>query len=321
MRIVVGGTFETLHIGHRELLKKAFEIGDKVVIGITDDDFKDGIEKSFEERKRKVIEFVNRFGKEYRIVKIRDIYGPTLSEDFDAIVVSRETRKNAELINKEREKRGMSPMKIVEIPIILAEDLLPVSSRRVKSGEIDENGRRLKKMIVRIGSKNPSKINAVRKIFSKIFSFEIEYIGDEVDSGVSPQPINDETVVGALNRAKAVMEGADYAVGIEAGIFWEKHLNDFVDRAYCVIIDKYGHVTFGHSGGFTYPSKVIEMVKSGMEIGEAMEKISGIPDIKKKMGAIGYLSRGLITRTEFNAQAVLMAMIPRISADLYLNSD
>jgi non-canonical (house-cleaning) NTP pyrophosphatase len=35
------------------------------------------------------------------------------------------------------------------------------------------------------------------------------------------------------------------------------------------------------------------------------------------MGAIGYLSKGKINREEFNAQAVLMAMIPRISGELY----
>ncbi len=318
MRIVVGGTFEFLHVGHRELLRRAFELGDEILIGVTSDSFKEGISRSFEERKRIVEEFVSQFGKPYRIVEINDIYGPTLDEDFDAIVVSRETRKNAERINEERERRGLKRMEIVEIPIIVAEDLLPVSSRRIREGEIDEDGRRIKKMLVRIGSENPSKIRAVKMVFSKIFNFEMEFEGVAVDSAVPPQPFNDDTVRGAKNRARMAIGDADYSVGLEAGLFWEEEIGDYVDRAYCAILDKFGRMTLGHSGGFLYPPEIIHMVKSGLEVGEAMEKISGIEEIKKKMGAIGYLSKGLINRDEFNAQAVLMAMIPRIRPELYL---
>ena len=318
MRIVVGGTFEFLHVGHRELLRRAFELGDEVLIGITSDSFKPGISRGFEERKKAVEEFVSQFGKPYRIVEINDMYGPTLEEEFDAIVVSRETRENAERINEERIKRGLKRMEIVEIPIIVAEDLLPVSSRRIREGEIDEEGRRIKRMLVRVGSENPSKIRAVKMVFERIFNFEMEFQGVAVDSGVPPQPVGEDTVRGAKNRAVKALGEADYSVGLEAGLFWEGEMGEYVDRAYCAILDKFGRMTFGHSGGFIYPPEVIRMVKSGLEVGEAMERISGIEEIKKKMGAIGYLSKGIINRDEFNAQAVLMAMIPRIRPELYL---
>ena len=319
MRVVLGGTFEFLHIGHRALLEKAFKIGDEITIGITADGFKKGVRKNYEERKKGVEEYVKKFGKKYRIVKIQDIFGPTLEEDFDAIVVSEETKNNAEKINDEREKRNLKKMEIVTIPIFFAEDLLPVSSRRIRKGEINEKGKRMKKMIVKIGSDNPSKINAVKMIFEKLFDFEIEYIPARVDSGVPAQPFNDETVRGAINRAKKLKD-YDYAIGIEAGLFWENEIEEYLDRAYCAIIDKYRMMSVGHSGGFSYPPIVIDMVKSGMEVGEAMEKLSGIEEIKKKMGAIGYLSKGIIKREEFNAQAVLMAMIPRIRGSLYFSS-
>ncbi len=316
MKVVLGGTFEFLHKAHRALINKAFEIGSEVTIGITADGFKKGVSRSYEERAKIVEKYVQRLGKKYKIVKIKDIYGPTLEEDFDAIVVSSETMENAEKINEERKKRGLKKMKIVHIPIIVAEDLMPISSRRIRTGEIDEEGKRLKPMRVGIGSENPSKIKAVQMVFSRIFKFEIEYIPVAVDSGVPPQPFGDETVQGAINRAKKI-NGMDYAVGIEAGLFYEKLIDNYLDRAYCAIIDKYGRMTLGHSGGFTYPPEIMDMVREGMEVGEAMEKVSGIKEIKKKMGAIGFLSKGLINRDEFNAQAVLMAMLPRISSELY----
>ena len=316
-RVVVGGTFEFLHKGHRELLKKAFELGDFVLIGITADNFKRDCSVNFEDRKRKVEDFIKSFSKPYKIVEINDKYGPTLQEDFDIIVVSPETLQTAEEINELREKKGMKKMEIVKIPILYGEDLLPISSRRIREGEIDRNGKRLKPLKINVGSTNPSKINAVRRVFENIFTFEIEVKGISVDSDVSPQPVNGETIKGAINRAKKALQDADYSVGIEAGLFWNEEIKEYFDKAFCAILDRYGNFTYGYSGGFTYPPKVIEMVKKGMEVGDAMEVISGIKDIKKKMGAIGYLSKGKIKREEFNAQAVLMAMIPRISHELY----
>ncbi len=316
-RVVVGGTFEFLHRGHRALLERAFELGDFVVIGITGDGFKSSCTVRFEDRRKEVENFVRQFGKEYRILEIHDKYGPTLTEDFDIIVVSKETRKTAEEINILREKRGLKDIQIVEIPIFYAEDLLPISSRRIRNGEIDKEGRRLKPLIVHVGSANPSKIRAVEKVFRDLFNFEIVVRGVDVESNVPPQPRDSETIEGAINRAKNAIENADYAIGIEAGLFWNEEVKEYFDKAFCAILDKYGNLTYGYSGGFTYPHRVIEMVEKGMEVGEAMEIISGIKEIKKGMGAIGYLSKGKIKRDEFNAQAVLMAMIPRISHELY----
>ena len=37
--IALGGTFEILHKGHRKLLSKAFQLGDKIIIGLTSDEF------------------------------------------------------------------------------------------------------------------------------------------------------------------------------------------------------------------------------------------------------------------------------------------
>ncbi len=37
-RVAVAGTFDVLHDGHLALLRRAFEVGDEVVVGITSDE-------------------------------------------------------------------------------------------------------------------------------------------------------------------------------------------------------------------------------------------------------------------------------------------
>ena len=37
--VATGGTFDEIHVGHVALLAKAFEVGDKVIIGVSSDEF------------------------------------------------------------------------------------------------------------------------------------------------------------------------------------------------------------------------------------------------------------------------------------------
>jgi len=151
-KIVIGGTFDMIHRGHEEILKTGFQIGKSVVIGLTSDDFADRfrIEKvlPYEERKRKLEEFIGsvREDKPYTIIKIDDSYGAaTIDPETDCIVVSEETLLRAQEINAIRFKKGLSKLTIVVVPIVLADDGKPISSDRINRGEIDRNGKILKK--------------------------------------------------------------------------------------------------------------------------------------------------------------------------------
>ncbi len=69
-----------------------------------------------------------------------------------------------------------------------------------------------------VGSKNPTKIQAVRNVFP-----ELELSSREVPSKVSAQPFSDEeTRIGAVNRAKACAAGSADAIGIglEGGVMY-----------------------------------------------------------------------------------------------------
>ncbi|UCD14430.1 MAG: pantetheine-phosphate adenylyltransferase [Thermoplasmatales archaeon] len=151
MKVCIGGTFNQLHKGHKSLIKKAFEMAGKngsVFIGLTSGEIikrKKGVQP-FEKRKKAVQQFLSEeeITEEVTIEPICDRYGPSVEEEFDAIVVSPATTNTAYEINKKRKKIGKKPLKIVQIPFVLAEDNVQISSTRIRKKEIDENGNILK---------------------------------------------------------------------------------------------------------------------------------------------------------------------------------
>jgi len=151
-RIAVGGTFDYLHDGHVTILAKAFELGGHVLIGITSDEMqlvKDsaGIQP-LEVRKQALLELLrSRDWLELaEVYIISDPFGPTIDDpELEAIVVSPETRRRAEELNELRASKGLTTLEIIQIPFVLAEDGTPISSIRIRYGEIDIHGKLLKR--------------------------------------------------------------------------------------------------------------------------------------------------------------------------------
>ena len=145
-KVAVGGTFDKFHDGHKKLLSTAFEIGDCVEIGVTSDAFgglKGDID-SCEERMRNLKYFFSDKS-DFRIVPLDDVYGTTIFDsDFEAIVVSEETEPAAIEINNIRISKGMKPLDIVVVSFVLAYDGNPISSTRIRQGEINQNGNFIK---------------------------------------------------------------------------------------------------------------------------------------------------------------------------------
>lgn len=146
-KIAVGGTFDKFHKGHEKLISTAFEFGEEVLIGITSDKFANNKiheVESFEQRVFKIKNFVETFNTNYEIKEIFDANGSAdVDSDLDAIVVSEETESSAENINLLRCDNGLNLLDIIVIGWIMADDGNPISSTRIRKGEINKRGKLL----------------------------------------------------------------------------------------------------------------------------------------------------------------------------------
>ena len=146
-KVAVGGTFDRFHYGHRKLLGKAFEIGETIIVGVSSDVFAGakGDVDPCDERISNLNSFLaNKQYDNFYISRLDDIYGTTIHEnDFDAIVVSKETEPTAIEINEIRQSKDMKPIEVITIDFVFAADGVPISSTRIRNGEIDIKGRLL----------------------------------------------------------------------------------------------------------------------------------------------------------------------------------
>jgi pantetheine-phosphate adenylyltransferase len=150
--VATGGTFDHIHKGHLALLARSFEVGEKVVIGVTSDAFalKEGKnpDLAYEERIRALEALLQRQfpGRVYLIAKLDDYFGPGIaSPEVQAIVVSRETAARVSVANAMRKAKGYPPLEVVVVDYILADDSRPISSTRIRNGEIDVEGKLVKR--------------------------------------------------------------------------------------------------------------------------------------------------------------------------------
>jgi inosine/xanthosine triphosphatase len=174
-----------------------------------------------------------------------------------------------------------------------------------------------------VGSKNPVKVSSVEEAFSKYFQ-NVSVEGIDVDSGVPVQPVNDETFIGARNRAsklKAMNDtqnlGADFFVGIEGGI--AKHFNKWFAFGCMCIIDNENNTGFGNSPHFELPEFVVTKLLKGIELGEVMDEIMNEQNTKQKHGAIGFFTNGVMNRKELYLEGLKVAVIPFLHKKMFFN--
>ncbi|MEA2042994.1 MAG: inosine/xanthosine triphosphatase [Bacteroidota bacterium] len=161
-------------------------------------------------------------------------------------------------------------------------------------------------------SENPVKKEATQAGFQLMFpgqKIEIKAVG--TSSGVSDQPMSDaETRTGSENRAKAALQAhpaADFFVGIEGGI--EKLGKSLLAFAWITII---GNNKSGQSrtATFSLPPEIAQLVKQGMELGDADDLVFKKNNSKQQTGAVGLLTSDAITRADYYSHAVALALVP-----------
>lgn len=151
-KVAVGGTFDELHRGHKTLLSKAFEIGARVVIGLSSDALakkmsKPHVTASYAERLKGLEVFLESLGLwgMAEVVALDDPYGSSIKDScIQALVVSEETKPTALRINELRAEAGLPSLTIVTVNMVPSQNCTPISTTRIRKGEMDKEGRLLK---------------------------------------------------------------------------------------------------------------------------------------------------------------------------------
>lgn len=187
---------------------------------------------------------------------------------------------------------------------------------------------------VAVGSTNRVKIASVEAAFSLAFSHSrLDVRGFKAQSGVPDQPRSDtETKQGAANRARRAAtlwtdeDGSppDFSVGLEGGVAEEPtfstlgvgddHLESF---AWMAVVSRKGQWGFARTASFQLPPAVAELVRGGMELGDADDKVFSRRGSKTQEGAVGILTHGLITRATYYEHPLVLALAPFCNPDLF----
>jgi len=145
--VAMGGTFDVIHKGHITLLSEAFSISDKVIIGLTSNQWasKKGKDllNDFDKRLEKLVKVIENFfpNTSFEISKLDNDFGPAvLEKKVQALVVSDETSNQGEVLNLLRKQKNIPPVDVVVVPMVLAKDGNKISTTRIKNQEIDYDG-------------------------------------------------------------------------------------------------------------------------------------------------------------------------------------
>ncbi len=166
----------------------------------------------------------------------------------------------------------------------------------------------MKKVV--IASENPVKVNVAKRAFAVMYpGEEMTFVAVKSDSGVSDQPIGDETEQGALNRLAFIRgnyKDADFWISQEGGLFRDGER--LYNRAWMVVCDSDGYVSKSSTALFYLPTEVAKYIREGMELGLANDKFFSTVNSKHGLGAIGYLTDGTIDREAYYLQAAIIAL-------------
>ncbi|KAL6489171.1 hypothetical protein MHYP_G00029120 [Metynnis hypsauchen] len=143
--VVVGGTFDRLHGAHRTLLNICCLLANRrFLIGVCDQELlknkvlKELIEP-YSRRVQKLKEFLNdvKPSLQYEIVPLSDPFGPSVTDpQLQCIVVSEETRRGGEAVNRKRAENDLSELVLYEIPLIKDAHHTDIEEEKISSSSL-----------------------------------------------------------------------------------------------------------------------------------------------------------------------------------------
>lgn len=144
---------------------------------------------------------------------------------------------------------------------------------------------------VAVGSTNPAKVRAVQEVFPSVKEMKVA-------SGVSEQPMSDEeTRTGAIRRARSCIEqGASIGIGLEGGVM-ESEVG-MLSVNWGTLVDEHGCEVVASGARYPLPEEIAADIRSGKELGDVIDAYTARKDVRKKEGAVGIFTNGMMTRSE-----------------------
>jgi len=170
---------------------------------------------------------------------------------------------------------------------------------------------------VAVGSLNKAKLKAARQIIFQIWPDAV-CKGVDVDSGISAMPMSDEEArQGAINRAAAAREvlAADLGLGMEGSVSQEDGVMYLT--GWVAVTCANGQVSLASCGRLPLPESVARRVRAGEELGPIIDELSGQQHSRENLGAVGFLTDGLVPRDMIFSVALAYAMVPIRHPELY----
>jgi len=189
-------------------------------------------------------------------------------------------------------------------------------------------------MIVAIASENKPKVAACKKVFNDLkdeigANERLSFLVKSIESGVADMPLSlDDLLTGAKNRTDKLSKilknenrPADYYIGLEGG-FFIKYVDGNTEPV--VFLESWVYASngkkgyWGSSGSIEVPAEISkEILNSGKELGEVIDKKMNQTGIRSNEGTVGILTKNKITRQNFFESALLFALAPFYNSTIY----
>ncbi|KKU82819.1 MAG: hypothetical protein UY09_C0004G0010 [Parcubacteria group bacterium GW2011_GWA2_47_8] len=169
-------------------------------------------------------------------------------------------------------------------------------------------------MNINVGSTNRIKIEAVREIIQDYPHLKDATVhGIDAPSSVADQPKSlEETIQGAMNRARGAFKNCTYSFGLESGLMSvPKTKTGFMDVTVCAIYDG-TEFYLGLSSAWEAPKEIVKyMVEEGLNMNDAAFKAGYTTNktVGSAEGLVGIMTKGRLTRKAYTKEAIRTALI------------
>lgn len=141
-----------------------------------------------------------------------------------------------------------------------------------------------------VGSTNKVKVQAIQSVFS---NFKI--VSYDANSHVSNQPTTDEeTLQGAINRAKEARKQGSIGIGLEGGVCFMPQGLMLIN--YGALVDKDNNLYIAGGARIFLPKAIQIGIEQGLELGDVMDAYTKREGIREQEGAIGVFTANQVKR-------------------------